>query len=149
MRVLLAIDDSEFSEAAIHAVASEIQAKGTQVLIVRVLEPLVHTAIPRMEPAYTAELAAQLADDRKSASESASRASDLLRRAGFQVETRVAENEVRTAILDLAAEWQADLIVMGSHGRKGLRKFLLGSVAESVARHAKCSVWIVRIPRRG
>jgi nucleotide-binding universal stress UspA family protein len=101
-----------------------------------------------MEPAYTQELAAVLEDDRKQANECAARATERLRRAGFQVDARVAENEVRTAILDIASEWQADLIVIGSHGRKGLSRFLLGSVAESVARHARCSVWIVRTPRR-
>jgi nucleotide-binding universal stress UspA family protein len=148
MRVLLAIDDSEFSEAAANALASKVHAKGTEVLVLRVLEPIPHTVIPRMEPAYTAEMAAQLEDDRKQANESVFRTADLLRRAGFQVDTRVAENEVRAAILEIASEWQADLIVVGSHGRKGLQKFLLGSVAESVMRHAKCSVWVVRIPPR-
>jgi nucleotide-binding universal stress UspA family protein len=44
----------------------------------------------------------------------------------------------------MADEWKADLIVLGSHGKHGIEKFLLGSVAESVARHAKCSVMIVR-----
>jgi len=149
MRVLLAIDDSVFSEAAASALASRVHAKGTQVLIVRVLEPLVHTVIPRMEPTFSAEMVSVLEDDRKQAGDSLEKAAQLLRRAGFQVDTRVAENEVRTAILDIATEWQADLIVVGSHGRKGLNKFLLGSVAESVVRHAKCSVWIVRVPQRG
>jgi nucleotide-binding universal stress UspA family protein len=102
-----------------------------------------------MEPVYTAEEAALSSDERKRADECAAKAADSLRRAGFEAETLVTENEVRTAILDIASEWQADLIVVGSHGRKGLDKFLLGSVAESVARHAKCSVWIVRIPQRG
>lgn len=148
MRVLLATDGSIFSEAAVNALASQVNARGTQVLIVQVVEPFLHTAIPRMEPVYTEELAAQFEEERKQASESAARAAELLHRAGFQVDTRVAENEVRTAILDIASEWQADFIVIGSHGRKGLNKFLLGSVAESVARHAKCSVWIVRIPQR-
>jgi nucleotide-binding universal stress UspA family protein len=44
----------------------------------------------------------------------------------------------------LRRKWKADLIVMASHGRRGFKKFLLGSVAESVARHARCSVLIVR-----
>jgi nucleotide-binding universal stress UspA family protein len=50
-------------------------------------------------------------------------------------------------ILDTAAKWHADLIVIGSHGRKGLDRFLLGSVSEAVARHAPCSVQIVRVPK--
>jgi len=149
MRVLLAIDDSRYSEAAIQELATTVHAKGTQALIVRVLEPLLHTVIPKMEPAYTAEMAAQLEDERKRAGETAAQAADLLRRAGFQVETRVVENEVRTAILDIAADWHSDLIVIGSHSRKGVKRFLLGSVADSVVRHAKCSVWVVRVRRPG
>lgn len=47
-------------------------------------------------------------------------------------------------IMDSAAEWQADMIVMGSHGRKGLDRLLLGSVAEYVTAHAPCSVSIIR-----
>jgi nucleotide-binding universal stress UspA family protein len=49
-------------------------------------------------------------------------------------------------IVDRAAEWHADLIVLGSHGRHGLDRFLIGSVSEYVARHAPCSVEIVRMP---
>lgn len=68
------------------------------------------------------------------------------RHLGFKAESRVAENEIRTEILDVAEDWHADVIVLGSHGEKGLKKFLMGSVAESVAHHAHCSVQIVRRP---
>lgn len=50
----------------------------------------------------------------------------------------------RHALCDLAEERQADLIVIGSHGRRGLRRALLGSTAEAVVRHAPCSVLVVR-----
>jgi nucleotide-binding universal stress UspA family protein len=45
---------------------------------------------------------------------------------------------------NVAAEWPADLIVIGSHGRDGLGRILLGSVAEAVLRHAPCPVLVVR-----
>jgi universal stress protein A len=73
-------------------------------------------------------------------------AADKLRKAGFTVETLLSEGDVRSAIIDNAAEKKADLIVVGSHGRKGLDRFLMGSVSEFVARHAPCSVEIVRLP---
>lgn len=64
--------------------------------------------------------------------------------AGFKTETRVEEGEARELILDCAKEWNPDLIVLGSHGKTGLDRFLLGSVSESIARHAHCSIQIVR-----
>ena len=66
-----------------------------------------------------------------------------LRDAGFQVETAIEVGDAKAVILDAAAKWPADLIVLGSHGRKGLERFLMGSVSEAVARHAHCSVQIV------
>jgi nucleotide-binding universal stress UspA family protein len=72
------------------------------------------------------------------------RAGQQLQAAGFQTSTIVREGDPRHAILDVAAEWDPDLIVLGSHGRKGLDRFLLGSVSESVVRHAPCSVEVVR-----
>ena len=50
-------------------------------------------------------------------------------------------------ILDEAGQWGADLIFAGSHGRRGLDRFLLGSVSEAVALHAPCSVEVVRMDR--
>lgn len=50
----------------------------------------------------------------------------------------------KEVILDQAATWKADLILMGSHGRRGVNRFLLGSVSAAVATHAHCSVVILR-----
>jgi nucleotide-binding universal stress UspA family protein len=149
MKILLATDGSIFSEAAIRAVASQLRTQDTEVLVLRVVEPLVYSTPPQMAAGYAPEMAARLKDDLKQARDSVARAAEILRNAGFEVDSRVGENEIRTGILDSAADWHADLIVLGSHGEKGLRKFLLGSVAEFVARHARCSVLIVRSPSDG
>jgi nucleotide-binding universal stress UspA family protein len=50
----------------------------------------------------------------------------------------------KQVILDEAERWNADLIVVGSHGRRGLTRLLLGSVSQAVAAHSGCSVEIVR-----
>jgi nucleotide-binding universal stress UspA family protein len=72
------------------------------------------------------------------------KATETLRKPGLIVTPALEEGDPKSKIIDLANEWRADLIVVGSHGRKGLDRFLLGSVSEAVARHAHCSVEIVR-----
>jgi nucleotide-binding universal stress UspA family protein len=74
------------------------------------------------------------------------RAGQTLREKNFKVMTAIDEGNPKVVIIDSAAEWHADLIVVGSHGRKGLGRFFMGSVSEAVARHAPCSVQIVRVP---
>jgi nucleotide-binding universal stress UspA family protein len=69
-----------------------------------------------------------------------------LQSAGFSVSVSTPDAEPRHGIVDEARRWKADLIVMGSHGRSGFDRLLLGSVAEGVLRHAPCSVEIVREP---
>lgn len=69
---------------------------------------------------------------------------ETLRAAGLEVETAVREGDPRSVIADQAEEWSADLIVMGSHGYAGLKRLLLGSVAQHVVSHAPCSVEVVR-----
>jgi nucleotide-binding universal stress UspA family protein len=61
------------------------------------------------------------------------------------VTTAVEVGNPKFIVLDAAADWKADLIILGSHGRSGLNRFPMGSVSEAVARHATCSVQIVRI----
>jgi nucleotide-binding universal stress UspA family protein len=145
MKILLAIDGSKFSEAATKALASQFIPQNSEVLAFQVVEPLVFSTPPQMAPGYAPELAQRREEQLKQAKASLTQAKDILEAAGFTVNTRVAEADPRTAILDVAEESHTDLIVLGSQGRKGLQKFLLGSVAESIARHARCSVLIVRV----
>ncbi len=79
-------------------------------------------------------------------SEAAKESTETLRKSGFAVETEVTEPRESPVhgILAAADHWQADLIVMGSHGRRGFDRLVLGSVSESVAMHAHCSVEVAR-----
>lgn len=65
-------------------------------------------------------------------------------RRGVAVETTVAEGDPAAVIIDVAGSDGVDLIVMGTHGRRGVKRFVLGSVAEEVVRQAPCSVMTVR-----
>jgi len=142
MKILLAIDDSKFSEAAAESLRGQFRPEETEVRVLQVVEPIAISEPPEMAPGYFPELEDQL----RRAREVVDRVAKMLSSAGFRVTTSVAAGDARSVILEDAAAWHADLIVLGSHGRTGLGRFFLGSVSEAVARHAHCSVQIVRIP---
>lgn len=143
MKVLLAIDDSKFSEAAAKSLAEQFRPPDTEVRVLHVVEPIAISEPPQMSPGYYPELEDRLPHAR----EIVDRVGKTLSSAGFRVTTSVATGDARSIILEAAAEWHPDLIVLGSHGRKGLERFFLGSVSEAVARYAHCSVQIVRMPK--
>lgn len=140
MRVLIAIDDSKFSDEAVRAIARQIRPEGSAVCVLHVLQPMALSPVPQMDARYAPELEA-LAKEARALVE---RAATILRESGFKAETAIAKGDIRLEIIDSAEEWKADLIVVGSHGRTGLPRLVLGSVAEFVARNAPCSVQIVR-----
>ncbi len=142
MKILLATDGSRFSDAAAQAIVEQFHPQGREVRVVTVVEPITTAPMPQMSPGYYPELEEQ----KREAKALAERTGKMLGEAGFKVSTVVETGDAKTVILDQAAAWDADLIVVGSHGRKGLGRFLLGSVSEAVMRHAPCSVEIVRMP---
>ena len=139
MKILMGIDDSEFSGDVLQAVIMQFRPEHIEVRVLHVLQPSA-PAPPQMAPGYAPELE----DQKKPARELVERIAKELHSAGFKVDTAVEVGDIRETIIDSAAEWGADLIVVGSHGQRGIKRFLLGSVAEFVACHAKCSVEIVR-----
>ena len=142
MRILLAIEDSKFSEAALQALLRQFRPGDTEVLVLTVVAPPTLSAPPQMAAEYVPELADEVSHSQELAEATAKR----LQAAGFEAKASMRVGDIREIILESAEEYHADLILLGSHGRKGLGRFLLGSVAESVARHAHCSVEVVRLP---
>jgi nucleotide-binding universal stress UspA family protein len=144
MRILVAIDDSKSLEELLRAIIMQIRTQDSEVRILHVLQPISVSTPPQMARSFTPEIEEQ----KKQAQELIDTATKQIASAGFKVDSVIDKGDVKETILDSAIQWHADLIVVGSHGSGGVRRFLLGSVAESVARHAPCSVEIVRIPRR-
>lgn len=142
MKILFATDGSNFSEAAAQVIAKQFRPQDCEVRVLTVVEPLTTAAMPQMAPGYYPELE----DQKRDAKTLVARTAKVLSEAGFKTFPLVLAGDAKTVILDEAANWHADLIVLGSHGRKGLGRFLLGSVSEAVARHTSCSVEIVRLP---
>ena len=143
MNILLAIDGSKFSQSAIQAVMAQANPKDSALRVVHVVEPIPEYA-DSLSWGYGLQSTEVLQEEREQGQGLVARAAQQLRDAGFEVATTVEVGDAKAVILDAAAEWPADLIVLGSHGRKGLERFLMGSVSEAVARHAPCSVEIVR-----
>jgi len=150
MQVLVATDGSEFSRAAIRSVAARPWPKGSlfQVLSVEDLAvgaaPLTGSPLSSIYPATL--LQELLTDARNRAIRAVDEGREALQNQHCSVVAArpAPSGDPRVVILDTAQEWPADLIVLGSHGRRGLDRLLMGSVAEGVAIHAHCSVEVVR-----
>ncbi len=144
MKVLLAIDDSKFSAAAVQVVIAQAHSKDNEVRVLHVVEPP-SLLVGREMSGYDSTLEAVWEKEKKQAEVLVEKTSETLRSHGMSVSSYVQEGDPKSMILEAAEKWHADLIVIGSHGRKALDRFLMGSVSEAIARHAHCSVEIVRI----
>jgi nucleotide-binding universal stress UspA family protein len=146
MRILLAIDDSKYLQAAIRRLVAQVQRKRAEVCVLHVVEPISAYISAGMVPHFVPYVAKVEEDRKKQAKTLVQRAARELRKAGFKASEAVEAGDPKARIIDHAADWKADLIVVGSHGWRGLNRFLMGSVSEAVVRHADCSVEVVRIP---
>lgn len=145
MRVLLAIDGSTHSDAAVEEVAGRPWPEGTDIRVLTV----VHATAPLvLDPALV--LAAihveQTKEQLRHAPDIVAAAKDqIVRRSpGINVSTKILEGVPREVIVEEAREWDADLIVVGSHGYGRVKRLVLGSVAAAVVASAPCSVQVVR-----
>ena len=129
-RVLLATDGSQTSMAAAEALVGRPWPTESEFRIVSVEEPWAIKS-SRLEP-----------------QESVTSAEQVLTAAGLKATGAVLSGKAKEVILEEARKWDADLIVVGSHGRRGIKRFLLGSVSEAVAMNAHCSVVVVRSASR-
>ncbi|HUN62975.1 MAG TPA: universal stress protein [Candidatus Sulfotelmatobacter sp.] len=145
MRVLVATDGSQYGEAAVRAVATRPWAKGSTFKVLSSPEyPVLVGEYPYYAPEQVAELSKQSVENAKKAVHTGT---ESLKQAGLTVSGEVIEplDTPAHSILAAAEDSKTDLIVMGSHGRRGFDRLILGSVSESVALHATCSVELVRI----
>ena len=146
MKILLAIDGSLFSDAAVGDVAAKPWPVGSEVRVISVVEPpllpTVETWVPPDDYIESLERAGE-----EQANSVIKAAVDRIQKTQgdrLRVSTEIVRGHPKHAIIDAAEAWDADLIVVGSHGYRGLTKLWLGSVSQAVASHAKCSVEIVR-----
>ena len=147
MKVLLAVDGSACSEAAAHEVAKRFRPAETEVKVLHAVEwtkemPLCfHFA---EGPDAGRDIARCREESFERARQLVDRVAAELQLEGFRTTVSAPDSDPRHAVVDAARNWGADIIVMGSHGRRGLDRLFLGSVAEWVVRHSPCSIEVVR-----
>lgn len=142
MKVLIAVDGSECSSEAVDSVVERQWTDKCQFRVVTIVEPIYYeyalpgAYLPSLGEAQKEYYAfcqnlidSKVAQIKKSVPQ-------------CDVSGKIIDGLIADSIIEEACDWEADLLVLGSHGRKGLQKFLLGSVAEKVATHAPCSVEI-------
>jgi nucleotide-binding universal stress UspA family protein len=147
MKVLLAIDQSASSAAAQRALLQQFRADTTEVYVLHALQWQASIPISfsfARGNTYGPQFCSLIKRAREQAETMVADAADALRNGGFRASAQVVEGNPLRAILGHAAEWGADLIVLGTHGRIGIDQILFGSMAEKVFRDAPCSVEIVR-----
>ena len=144
MKILVALDASGHSERALDLVARMRWPAGSRVIVLSVLQPVASALAGAYEPGMFTS--GELEDSRHQLEELVARAEGRLRDVGFSTEGRVVPGEPRETLIDVAQSERADLIVLGSHGRSGIAKMMLGSVSSHVVTHSPCSVLVVKHP---
>ena len=139
-RILIAVDESPVAAHAAEVGAQLATALGAELALVCVVDPA-QTAAPDSGVPVADLIALAEKDAKRLLADFRQRASQRYAPLEF-----VAVGKPASEIVKTAKEWPADVIVIGSHGRHGLDRALLGSVAEGVMRHAPCSVFVVRTP---
>jgi nucleotide-binding universal stress UspA family protein len=146
-RILVASDLSDPSWPALAAAAREARRTGARVTVFHCIEIAPHTAgsyygSPWSDYGSSWMMPEYLKQAREDAEE---RLMVALGRCELEADVRIAQGTAPAEITDAARLLQVDLLVVGTRGRTGLRRVLLGSVAESVTRYAPCSVLAVRL----
>ncbi len=144
MKILLAVDDSPYSAEAVREVIERTWPPSAIVRVISAIED-----IPPPTADWWNDASGQLEranlELKEGVEQLSARVAESLADTGLKAETTIRHGDPRSVIVEEAKEWGADLIVVGSHGYTGIKRLLLGSIAQSVVAHAPCSVEVVRI----
>ena len=143
-RIVVGTDGSETAKEAVREAAELAKQIGATLDIVSAFEPVSAVAAARGAAGGARRHRAHGQPRARTSRRRSPRPRRRSRTAGVEVQTIARQGEPADAILDVAEEQKADLIVVGNKGMTGAKRFLLGSVPNKVSHHAPCSVLIVR-----
>jgi nucleotide-binding universal stress UspA family protein len=141
--IVVGTDGSETATEAVRSAVDLAKSIGAKVQLVSAYEPVSNQRL-REESTQVPEDMQWMVNPREDVDATLAAASEIAQEAGVEAERFARQGDPADAILDVAEETKADLIVVGNKGMTGARRFLLGSVPNKVSHHAPCSVLIIR-----
>lgn len=150
MKLLFATDGSDYSQAAVAEIATSPYPAESSVHIISIIDNVVFTPGNAPMGAMNEFYAESGRMALRKAKENIEKAEKILqmKNPDLTITTAIINGSAKSVILEEAEKSGTDLIIVGSHGYGAVKRFLLGSVSQTVALHAKCSVQIVRIKNR-
>jgi nucleotide-binding universal stress UspA family protein len=142
-RIVVGTDGSETAAEAVRQAAELARLTGAKLDLVSAYEPVSGQRL-REEARNVPEDLQWMVNPREDVDSTLKSTAEPWVKEGLEVNTFAREGDPADAILDVAEENDADLIVVGNKGMAGAKRFLLGSVPNKVSHHAPCGVWIVR-----
>ena len=141
--IVVGTDGSETAQVAVKSAIEMAKSVGASLQIVSAYEPVSEQRL-RSEQKEVPKDVQWMVNPREDVEATLEDAAEEAKDAGVNVETHARQGDPADAILDVAEEQHADLIVVGNKGMTGAKRFLLGSVPNKVSHHAPCSVLIIR-----
>jgi len=141
--IVVGTDGSATASEAVSQATELARSVGAKVYLVSAYEPVPEGRL-RDERQQIPDDLQWMVNPREDVESTLKQSAATVTEAGIAVETLAREGDPADAILDVAEEKDADLIVVGNKGMTGAKRFLLGSVPNKVSHHAPCSVLIIR-----
>lgn len=141
-RFIVPVDGSQYSNLAIEKARDLARAMGSHITLVNVYEPRT-LSFSEYGQAYAYSIP-DLKEQREQAEKLLADAKESLSEFGDAVETVLLEGDPAEAIIKYVEASEVDMVIMGSHGLKGIKRFLIGSVTSKVLHHIDKPILIVR-----
>jgi nucleotide-binding universal stress UspA family protein len=141
--IVVGTDGSETAQVAVRSAIEMAKSVGASLQLVSAYEPVNEQRL-RSEKKEVPKDMQWMVNPREDVEATLEEAAEEAREAGVEVESHARQGDPADAILDVAEEQHADLIVVGNKGMTGAKRFLLGSVPNKVSHHAPSSVLIIR-----
>ena len=142
-RIVVGTDGSETATEAVRTAVELARLSGAKLEIVSAYQPVPQQRLRDESEGISGDVA-HAVNPREDVELVLGNAAAVAKKAEVDVVTHPREGDPADAILDVAEENDADLILVGNNGMTGARRFLLGSVPNKISHHAPCDVWIVK-----